>query len=93
MAYGRAQRPTGPFTRLATILEQVPKLGILGPGGSTVLALPGLDEYYLAYHRFKIPGGDGTHRETCLDPITFGADGTIVPVKPTLEGLQVAVLP
>jgi hypothetical protein len=92
-AYARAQSPLGPFTRLAVILEQDTKLGILGPGGSTVLALPARDEHYIVYHRFKISGGDGTHRETCIDPLYFGSDGTIIPVKPTLQGLQIAVSP
>jgi hypothetical protein len=93
VAYGRASSPLGPFTRLAVILEQDPALGVLGPGGSTVLPIPSRDEYYIVYHRFKIPGGDGTHRETCIDRLFFNDDGTIVPVKPTLQGLQAAVAP
>jgi hypothetical protein len=93
MAYARASSVTGPFTRLATILEQNTTLGILGPGGGTILAIPSRDEHYIAYHRFKIPGGDGTNRETCIDRMSFNSDGTIVPVKPTLEGLQAAVQP
>jgi beta-xylosidase len=93
VAYAKAQSPTGPFTRLGVILSQNPTLGILGPGGNTVLAIPGRDEYYIVYHRFKIPGGDGTHRETCIDRMSFNSDGTIVPVTPTLNGLQTAVAP
>jgi beta-xylosidase len=93
MAYARAQAPLGPFTRLATILQQDTSLGILGPGGGTVLGIPGRDEYYLVYHRFKIPDGDGTHRETCIDRMSFANDGTLVAVKPTLTGLQTAVTP
>lgn len=93
MAYARAQSPLGPFTRLGVILQQDTTLGILGPGGGTVLAIPSRDEYYLVYHRFKIPGGDGTHRESCIDRMTFNSDGTIAAVKPSLEGLQTAVLP
>ena len=58
-----------------------------------MLAFPARDAYYLAYHRFKIPGGDGTHREVCIDRMSFNTDGTIVPVKPTLKGLQTAVDP
>jgi hypothetical protein len=50
-------------------------------------------EHYLVYHRFKILGGDGTHREVCIDRLSFNSDCTIVPVAPTLEGLQAAVLP
>jgi hypothetical protein len=93
MAYARAQSPLGPFARLATILKQDTAAGILGPGGGTVLAIASRDEYYVVYHRFKIPGGDGTHRETCIDRMSFNSDGTIVPVKPTLAGLQIAVSP
>ena len=93
VAYAKAQAPTGPFTRLGVILSQNPTLGILGPGGNTVLPIPGRDEYYIVYHRFKIPGGDGTHRETCIDRMSFNSDGTIVPVVPTLNGLQTAVAP
>ena len=89
----RSQAPTGPFTRLGVILSQNTTLGILGPGGNTVLAIPGRDEYYIVYHRFKIPGGDGTHRETCIDRMSFNSDGTIVRVAPTLNGLQTAVAP
>jgi hypothetical protein len=93
MAYAKASSALGPFTRLAVILQQDANLGILGPGGGTILAIPSRDEYYIAYHRFKIPGGDGTHRETCIDRVIFNSDGTIAPVKPTLDGLQTAVLP
>jgi hypothetical protein len=93
VAYGKAQAPMGPFTRLGVILSENTTLGILGPGGNTVLAIPGRDEYYIVYHRFEIPGGDGTHRETCIDRMSFNSDGTIVPVIPTLNGLQTAVAP
>ncbi|MFL5307975.1 MAG: family 43 glycosylhydrolase [Polyangia bacterium] len=93
VAYARASSATGPFTRIGPILQQDPTQGILSTGGSTVLAFPARDAYYLAYHRFKIPGGDGTHREVCIDRMSFNTDGTIVPVKPTLKGLQTAVDP
>jgi beta-xylosidase len=93
MAYARAASVTGPFTRAATILIQNTALGILGPGGGTILAIPSRDEHYVAYHRFKIPGGDGVNRETCIDRLIFNSDGTLAPVKPTLEGLQTTVQP
>jgi len=75
------------------ILQENASLGILATGGSTVLAIPARDEYYIVYHRFKIPGGDGTHREVCIDRMSFNSDGTIASVKPTLQGLQAAVSP
>ncbi len=93
VAYARAQSATGPFTRLGVILQEDATLGILATGGSTVLSIPARDAYYMVYHRFKIPGGDGTHREVCIDRMSFNSDGTIVPVKPTLQGLQTAVTP
>jgi len=93
MAYARASSATGPFKRTGVIVQQDTAQGILGPGGGTVLAFPARDEYDLVYHRFKIPGGDGTHREVCIDPMTFASDGTIAAIKPSLKGLQTAVSP
>lgn len=84
VAYGMGSSPLGPFTKAAVnpILEKNTSKGILGTGHNSVLALPNGD-YYIAYHRFAIPGGDGTHREVCLDRLEFNADGTIKPVIPT----------
>ncbi|GGN68095.1 hypothetical protein GCM10011579_041220 [Streptomyces albiflavescens] len=33
-------------------------------------------------------GGDGTHRETTVDRLEFAADGTILPVVPTLGSIR-----
>ena len=49
------------------ILEKDASQGILGTGHSSIVQVPGTDEWYIAYHRFAIPGGDGTHRETTID--------------------------
>ena len=46
------------------------------------------DDWYIAYHRFGMPGGDGTHRETTIDRLHFNADGTIKKVVPTLESID-----
>jgi beta-xylosidase len=93
VAYGRAPSPLGPFIRVGVILQEDPALGILATGHNSVLSIPGRDEHYMVYHRFAIPDGDGYHREVCIDPMYFNADGTIVPVKPTVRGLQAAVVP
>lgn len=52
------------------------------------------DRYFMAYHRFYTPlniftSGDGLgkHRETCVDEITFDANGEMV-ISPTLEGVS-----
>lgn len=84
VAYAIGDSPMGPFTKPAVnpILKKDTAQGILGTGHNSVLALPNGD-YYIAYHRFAIPNGDGTHREVCLDRLEFNADGTIAPVKTT----------
>jgi GH43 family beta-xylosidase len=85
VAYGTSQSPLGPFTKAAVnpILKKNTSQGIVATGHNSVLALPNGD-YYIAYHRFAIPNGDGMHREVCLDRLYFNEDGTIVPVVPTL---------
>ncbi|MFD5246734.1 family 43 glycosylhydrolase [Amycolatopsis sp. NPDC058340] len=87
VAYATAGSPTGPFTNRGLILNKDTARGIKGTGHSSMLRVPGTDEWYIAYHRFAIPGGDGTHRETAIDRLTFTRDGRIVPVTPTLEGV------
>ncbi len=82
--YGIGTSPLGPFTpaEVNPILQKDPSQGILATGHHSVLALPNGD-YYIVYHRFAIPDGDGTHREVCIDRLLFNEDGTIVPVTPT----------
>ena len=84
VAYGIGSSPMGPFTKPAVnpVLVKDDARGILGTGHNSVLAMPNGD-YYIAYHRFAIPNGDGTHREVCLDKLEFNADGTILPVQTT----------
>ena len=69
------------------ILSKDPSLGILGTGHHSVVQVPGTDDWYIAYHRFAIPGGDGTHREVTIDRLRYNADGTIAKVVPTLESV------
>ncbi|MEV0477123.1 family 43 glycosylhydrolase, partial [Streptomyces prunicolor] len=70
-----------------------PEYGILGTGHHSVVNAPGTDDWYIVYHRFALngpgmPGGDGTHRETTIDRLRFAADGTILPVVPTLGSVS-----
>ena len=85
VSYGTSTSPLGPFTPAAVnpILQKDTGQGILGTGHNSVLELPNGD-FYIAYHRFGIPGGDGMHREVCLDRLDFDDDGNILPVVPTL---------
>jgi beta-xylosidase len=70
------------------ILEKDPSLGVLGTGHHSIVQVPGTDDWYIAYHRFAIPGGDGTHREVTIDRLRFNSDGTIAKVVPTLGSVS-----
>ncbi|PIM71428.1 hydrolase [Streptomyces sp. JV178] len=88
VAYATGSSPTGPWTKRGVILEKDLSLGIKGPGHHSVVQVPGTDDWYIAYHRFAIPGGDGTHRETTIDKMEFDADGLIKKVVPTLSSID-----
>ena len=86
-AHRRPARP-GRSPSKGEILDEGPALGILGTGHHSIIQVPGTDDWYIAYHRFAIPGGDGTHRETTIDRLYFADDGTIKKVVPTLTGVD-----
>ncbi|MDV7215543.1 family 43 glycosylhydrolase [Streptomyces prunicolor] len=93
VAYATGPSPLGPWTERGTILSKNPEYGILGTGHHSVVNAPGTDDWYIVYHRFALngpgmPGGDGTHRETTIDRLRFAADGTILPVVPTLGSVS-----
>ncbi|MEU2772541.1 family 43 glycosylhydrolase [Streptomyces sp. NPDC007162] len=88
VAYATGPSPTGPWTERGVILSKDLSLGIRGTGHHSVVHVPNTDDWYIAYHRFAIPGGDGTHRETTVDRLEFAADGLIEPVVPTLTGID-----
>jgi hypothetical protein len=92
VGYATSTSVDGPWTYRGVVLEKDASQGILGTGHSSILQVPGTDEWYIAYHRFAIPGGDGTHRETTIDRLEFGADGLIQKVVPTLESIDPLVL-
>ncbi|MDI1465358.1 family 43 glycosylhydrolase [Catellatospora sp. KI3] len=82
--YATGTTPFGPWTHRGTILAKNLSLGVKGPGHHSVVKAPTGDTWYIAYHRFAVPAGDGTNREVTIDPMRFNADGTIQPVTPTL---------
>ncbi|MHB9759169.1 family 43 glycosylhydrolase [Streptomyces sp. BYX5S] len=93
VGYATSDSPYGPFTNRGVVLEKDPAQGILGTGHNSLLQVPGTDDWYIAYHRFALPDGDGTHRETTLDRVSFGADGLLRPVTPTLTGVRPRRIP
>ncbi|PJI95035.1 family 43 glycosylhydrolase [Luteimicrobium subarcticum] len=93
VSYATASSVDGPWTNRGTLLAKDPSQGILGTGHSSIVQVPGTDDWYIAYHRFGIPGGDGTHRETTIDRVTFSPDGLMNPVVPTLTSVAPEVVP
>ena len=93
VAYATGPSPLGPWTKRGTILSKRPEYGIKATGHHSVVNVPGTDDWYMVYHRFALngpgkAGGDGMHRETTIDRMRFAADGTILPVVPTLESIK-----
>jgi hypothetical protein len=62
--YSTATQASGPWTYRGVVLTQDPAHGILSTGSSSTVQVPGRDEWYMAYHHFYIPDGDGVHRST-----------------------------
>lgn len=80
VAYGMGDSPLGPFKKAGAnpILQQSGT--VKGAGHHSIVKIPGRDEWVIAYHRFRIPGGNGYNRETCLSPLRHARDGSIQPV-------------
>ena len=88
VGYATSSSVNGPWTYRGVILQKDPTQGILATGHSSILQLPGTDEWVICYHRFAIPNGSGIRRETTIDRLVFGADGLIQPVRPTLTSIE-----
>jgi beta-xylosidase len=90
--YVRSASPTAPVdaSKGEIILSKDIDKGIFATGHHSVLQVPGKDEWYIVYHRFKRPGGiymgheAGYNREVCIDKLVFNEDGSIRKVIPTL---------
>ncbi|KAF4552177.1 putative glycosyl hydrolases family 43 protein 5 [Elsinoe fawcettii] len=89
VGYATADSIEGPWTYRGVVLQKDVSQGILGTGHNSIVNVPDSDDWYIAYHRFAIPDGNGTSRETCVDKLTFNAEtGLIDPVVPTLTGVE-----
>ena len=53
---------------------------VKGAGHHSVVQVPGEDRWFIAYHRFRIPDGNGYNREACVSPLRFDGEGQIEPV-------------
>ncbi|KAH8177216.1 glycosyl hydrolases family 43 domain-containing protein [Sarocladium implicatum] len=94
VGYATASDPYGPYTYHGLILQKDEAQGILGTGHSSIINVPGTDDWYIAYHRFAIPNGNGTNRETTIDKLEFDTEtGLIKPVTPTLSSVAAQTVP
>jgi len=80
VAYATSDSPMGPFVKAARNPVLKGEGIVKGAGHHSVVQVPGKDEWYIAYHRFRIPGGNGYNRETCISPMRFDEQGAILPV-------------
>ncbi|KAF7680574.1 glycoside hydrolase family 43 protein [Alternaria burnsii] len=93
VGYATSRSVHGPWTYHGIILQKNPSLGILATGHSSIINVPNTDDWYMAYHRFAIPNGNGTNRETTIDRVYFDEQGLIKPVVPTLESVPPETIP
>ncbi|KFH45106.1 Xylosidase/arabinosidase-like protein [Hapsidospora chrysogenum ATCC 11550] len=94
VGYATGPSPHGPWTYRGVVLEKDVEQGLLATGHSSIVNVPGTDEWYIAYHRFAVPDGDGTHREVTIDRVTFDEEtGIMERVAPTLGGVEARVIP
>jgi len=86
VAYAMADKVTGPYKRIGTILESDKNIAT-GAGHNSVINTPNTDQWYVVYHRRPIPNKGRDHRVICVDKLEFNQDGTIKQVKMTFEGV------
>jgi beta-xylosidase len=87
VGYATSDSVHGPWQYRGVILQKDTSKGILGSGHSSIVNVPCTDDWYIAYHRFAIPNGGGTNRETTVDRVYFDEAGLIKTVVPTLESV------
>ena len=91
VAYAIGDSPMGPFKRIGKILQQDPKIGT-GAGHHSVFHVARDDSWFIVYHRHPLGDTDGNHREVCIERMTFDAQGRILPVQITREGVPAHAL-
>ena len=87
VAYAMADKVTGPYKRIGTILESDKNIAT-GAGHNSVINKPNTDQWYIVYHRRPIPNKGRDHRVICIDKLEFNQDDTIEQVKMTFKGVK-----
>ncbi|KAL4970964.1 glycoside hydrolase family 43 protein [Aspergillus stella-maris] len=87
VSYVTGPSPTGPFSSTATqILMGNDRVGT-STGHNSVFTPDG-EYYYVVYHRRYLNDTARDHRVTCIDRMEFDAEGNILPVNITVEGVE-----
>ena len=87
VAYAISKSPLGPFNREGTVLIQNKAIG-KGAGHNSILQLSNPDRFYIVYHRRPPSETHANSRVVCIEELTFSADGKIVPVMISNEGVK-----
>ena len=83
--------PTGPYEYKGCILSTNADGTVHGPGHHSILIDEG--QYYIVYHRHNNPHSvHGFNRQLCIDKMEFDANGNILPIVPTHDGILPASL-
>ncbi|WP_315386768.1 glycoside hydrolase family 43 protein [uncultured Stenotrophomonas sp.] len=86
VAYAIADAPTGPFKRIGRILQQDPAIAT-SAGHHSVIHAPGSDNWYIVYHRRPLGDKARDHRVTAIERMSFDAQGHVLPVRISHEGV------
>jgi hypothetical protein len=92
VAYAIADSPLGPFKRIGKILQQDPAIAT-GAGHHSVFHVEKDDSWCIVYHRRPLGDTAANHRVVSIDRMAFDAQGFILPVKITNEGVAPHPLP
>lgn len=75
VSYGISDSPLGPFDVRGVILQQEPTVGV-ATGHSSVLNMPGTDDWYIVYHRRAPEEKNPNKRVLAYNLMYFHNDGT-----------------
>ncbi len=90
--YATSPTATGPWQYRGAILESGPRHK--GPGHHSFIHLPGIDRWFIVYHRYNNQTGDGPYRaqrQIAIDRVDHTPDGLIRRIEMTDTGVSLAV--
>ena len=85
VGYATAPHPLGPWTKSEAnpILSQNPKIGVSGPGHSSIIRSPDGQELLMVYHSHADPAQPSPRRVLNIDRLIIAPDGRLRVVGPT----------